>query len=79
MLIPDGNCRHGSQSRRVIHKKEIAIWNDDVVRELVLGDYFRNVLRMNFVFRLCSGPRENLVKAGVAIDLGSDQIEFGLR
>jgi hypothetical protein len=79
MFAPDGNCRHGSQSGRVVYKKEISIRHDYVMRELVLSYYFRDVLRMDFVIWLCRGPCENLVKAGVAIDLARDQIEFGLR
>jgi len=47
MMIKDSNCCHSSESGCVVDEKKISIGHDDVVREFVLGDNFRDELRMN--------------------------------
>ncbi len=68
MLVPNGDRRHGTESGSVVNQKHVAIWNDDVVGVLVLGDNFGNGLRMHFAFRLRRYPSEHVREAAVIID-----------
>jgi hypothetical protein len=56
VMVPDGNCRHGSQSRRVINEKQASIGDDYIMSKLILGYNFRNDMRMNMFPRLRTRP-----------------------
>ena len=69
MLVPDGDRRHGSQSRGVVNEEDIAIGNDHIVREFILRDHLGNDLGMDICFRLSCSPRENLAQPFTTGDL----------
>jgi len=68
MRVPNGDRRHGSESGGVVNEKDIAIWNDHVVSELILRDHLSHDLRMNIGFRLRRRPSENFRQPLVARD-----------
>jgi len=56
-MIPNGNCRDCSQSRRVIHEHElIAPGDNHIVRELILYHNFRDNLRDEGSFGFSQSP-----------------------
>lgn len=69
MSVPNGNCRYSPKSGRIVNQKYISIRNYDIMSKLVLSYHFSNVMRVDFILWLLSHPREDLVKAGMAIDL----------
>ena len=79
MLVPDGDRRHCPKSGGVIYKEHISIWDDHVMRKLILGHYLCNELRMYISFRLRRSPREYLIQPGMLIDFGSNRFEFCFR
>jgi hypothetical protein len=40
MLVPNGNCRHGSQSGGIVNQKYAFVRNNYIVSELVLSYHF---------------------------------------
>jgi hypothetical protein len=79
VFVPDGDRLHRSESGGVVNQKDVSIWDDDVVGELVLRYNFCDVLRMNIIRGFRSSPNEHLVKARVRLDLGADCLKFRLR
>ena len=51
MFVPDGNCRHSSQSGSIINQKHIFVRNNNVVSEFVLRDHLGDKLSMNITLR----------------------------
>lgn len=47
IFVPDGNCRHCTQSGGVVNEEDVFIRNNYIVRKFVLGDHFSYGLRMN--------------------------------
>jgi len=74
MFVPDGDRRHGSESRGVVHEKDIAIGNDHIVREFILRDHLGNNFGMDICFRLSCSPSQNIRQAFVS----SDGVTFDL-
>ena len=63
MVVPDGNCRYGPKSGRVIDKKQIAIWHDDIMTVLILSDHLGNDSFAKIAGRARARPLKNLCEA----------------
>ena len=66
-MIPDGDRRHGTESRRIEDKVHTRfVRHDDIVRVLVLGQDLRHGPRR----RLRPPPREDIGKRALTAQLG---------
>ncbi len=62
-MIPHGNCRDATQSRRVVDKHKPATpRNNNIVGEFVLYDYFRNNGRSECPTGLRKCPRHYILE-----------------
>ena len=76
MFVPNGNCRHGAESGRVINQKHISVRHDYVVGKLILRDNFGDVPWVHFVLGFSSSPLQYIAKASLTFYLFSQRYKL---
>ena len=78
-MVPNGNCRHGSESGGVVNEEYVLKRHNDVMSEFVLSDDFCNDLRVNISLRFHRRPSQYIIETPVTADLPCDGLKFCVR